>query len=109
MIYNLLLTLSHSPPASPLSNVAITRRGSGSVEVSWTPLSLIEARGFPKYVVSYISDDSSITGTVESTNSSVVISGLHRVIITDPKNNNKMADAIDAEKQIAFIKRRNNP
>ena len=32
----------------------------------------------------------------------------HRVIITDPENSNKMADATDAEKQIAFIKRRNN-
>ena len=70
-------SLTDLAPTSPLSNVAITRRGSGSVEVSWTPLSLTEARGFPKYVVSYISEDGSMTGTVESTNSSVVISGLH--------------------------------
>ena len=32
----------------------------------------------------------------------------HRVIIMNPKNSNKMADAIDPEKQIAFIMQRNN-
>ena len=33
---------------------------------------------------------------------------LHRVIITDPENNNKMADTYQPRKHTGFIERRNN-
>ena len=36
------------------------------------------------------------------------VCGVHRVIIEDPENINKLADAIYPEKQIAFLKGRNN-
>ena len=49
----------------------------GSVLLSWQPLSLTEAKGFPLYIVSYKSVDGSFRGSVNTTNSSVVISGLN--------------------------------
>ena len=51
-----------------------------AVHVSWTPLTLHEARGFPLYVVTYYSTSlgrvSRDTNRVTATNSSVVIGGL---------------------------------
>ena len=41
------------------------------------PLSLVEARGFPLYIVSYTSDDGAFLGSVNTTNSSVIITGLN--------------------------------
>ena len=46
------------------------------VVVTWIPLSLTEARGFPLYILSYTSNDDSSTGSVNTANSSVNISGL---------------------------------
>ena len=49
--------------------------------VAWTPLSYIEARGFPLYLITYTSDDGSTSGSVNTTSSSVaIITGL------DPQN-----------------------
>ena len=48
--------------------------------VTWTPLSYIEARGFPLYLITYTSDDGSTSGSVNTTFSSVAITGL------DPQN-----------------------
>ena len=46
------------------------------VVVTWIPLSLTEARGFPLYTLSYISNDDSSTGSVNTTVSSLNIPGL---------------------------------
>ena len=52
----------------------------GSVLLSWQPLSHTEAKGFPLYIVSYKSVDGSSKGSVSTTSSSVVISGLNSKI-----------------------------
>ena len=44
--------------------------------VARTPLSYIEARGFPLYLITYTSDDSSTSGSTNTTSSSVAITGL---------------------------------
>ena len=44
--------------------------------VTWTPLSYVEARGFPLYLITYTSDDGSTSGSVNTTSSSVAITGL---------------------------------
>ena len=46
------------------------------VVVTWIPLSLTEARGFPLYILSYTSNDDSSTGSVNTTSSSVKVLGL---------------------------------
>ena len=48
----------------------------GSVLLSWQPLSLTEAKGFPLYIISYKSADGSSRGSVNTTRSSMVITGL---------------------------------
>ena len=45
------------------------------VEISWISLSLIEARGFPLYVISYTLDNGTMR-TINTTNARIVISGL---------------------------------
>ena len=37
----------------------------------------MEARGFPLYIISYTSDDGAVLGSVNTTNSSVIITGLN--------------------------------
>ena len=63
-------------PTAPLTDVHVFALGDGSVRVGWTPLSLVEARGFPLYIVSYSSDDGAVF-SVNTTNSSVIITGLN--------------------------------
>ena len=64
-------------PTAPLADVDVVALGDGSVGVRWTPLSLTEARGFPLYIVSYTSIDGAVLGSVNTTNSSVIITGLN--------------------------------
>ena len=51
-----------------------------SVLLSWQPLSLTEAKGFPLYIVSYKSVDGSSRGSVNTTNSSVVITDINPMV-----------------------------
>ena len=64
------------PTAQP-DDVDVVALGDGSVRVGWTPLSLTESRGFPFYIISYTSDDGTVLGSVNTTNSSVIITGLN--------------------------------
>ena len=64
-------------PTAPLDDVDVIALGDGSVGVRWTPLSLTAARGFPLYIVFYTSDDGAVLGSVNTTNSSVIITGLN--------------------------------
>ena len=72
----------HPAPTAQVSNVTMKRiRNNRAALVSWTPLTLHQARGFPVYFVTYqpISDVQMMpvsSTTLNSTNSSVVISGL---------------------------------
>ena len=47
----------------------------GVVEISWISLSLVEAKGFPLYIISYTLDNGTMR-IINTTNSSIVISGL---------------------------------
>ena len=87
---------SNTVPTKPVGSVKASWNPDGSVLLSWQPLSLTEAKGFPLYIVSYKSVDGSSRGSVNTTNSSVVISGLNSKIsyifsiqITTEKGNNK--------------------
>ena len=63
-----------------MEDVKVVRNSDGSVSVDWTPLSLVEARGFPLYIITYTSDDGSTTGSVNTTTSSIVITGLNQEV-----------------------------
>ena len=39
-------------PAKPPENIQVTQLNTTSVNITWTPLTLFEAQGFPKYIVS---------------------------------------------------------
>ena len=62
-------------PTKPVENVTASRVDSGRVSISWIPLSLVEARGFPQYTVSYMSA-SGVMESVNTSKSSVIIYGL---------------------------------
>ena len=64
-------------PTTPLANVDVYTLGDGLVRVRWTPLSLVEARGFPLYIASYTSENGAVFRSVNTTNSSVIITGLN--------------------------------
>ena len=68
---------SHAVPKAQPDDVDVVALGDGSVRVGWKPLSLTESRGFPLYIVSYTSDDGAALGSVNTTNSSVIITGLN--------------------------------
>ena len=76
LLYNLL---NRTAPTAQVSNVKVERvNNNRAALVSWTPLTLHEARGFPVYFVTY--QPSSQVGrvaraskTVNTSNSSVVI------------------------------------
>ena len=53
-------------------------------------------------------DSNSIHVTLGIQHIELVKGVIHRVIITDPENSNKMADAYQPRKHTAFIDRRNN-
>ena len=62
-------------PTKPVEDVVASRVDSGRVNISWTPLSLVEARGFPLYTISYMSGGDQV-GSVNTNESSVIIHGL---------------------------------
>ena len=65
-----------SVPIKAVDSVTVEWTTTSSVLVTWTPLSYIEARGFPLYLITYTSDDGSTSGSVNTTSSSVAITGL---------------------------------
>ena len=87
---------TNAVPTRPVDSMKATRNPDGSVLLSWQPLSLTEAKGFPLYIVSYKSVDGSSRGIVNTTSSSVVISGLNSKLgyffaiqVTTKNGNNK--------------------
>ena len=72
---------THTAPTVKVQNVVTNWINDNSaVHVSWTPLTLREARGFPLYVVTYwpssLKRVSRDINSVTTTDSSVVIGGL---------------------------------
>ena len=63
-------------PISTISSVQVQWRPDNSAFLYWRPLAYTEAGGIPLYIVSYKSVDGSSTGSVNTTSSSVVITGL---------------------------------
>ena len=68
----ILLLVCHTVPTKPVENLTVSFRGSDEALVSWIPLSLADARGFPIYIVSYIPASCPGGGSVNTANSSVV-------------------------------------
>ena len=64
-------------PPKPVGSLKASWNPDDTVFLSWQPLTFMEARGFPLYIVSYKSVDGSSKGSVNTTKSSVVISGLN--------------------------------
>ena len=69
----ILLLVCHTDPTKPVDNVKVDLRGSDEVLVSWNPLSLAEARGFPFYIVSYTPSGCPGGGSVNTTTTSAVL------------------------------------
>ena len=67
----------HAVPIKAVDSVTVEWTTVNSVLVTWTPLSYYEARGFPFYLITYKSDDSSTSRSVNTTSSSVAITGLN--------------------------------
>ena len=67
---------TNAVPTKPVSSVKATRLPDDTILLSWQPLSLTEAKGFPMYIVSYKSVEGSSRGSVNTTSSSVVINSL---------------------------------
>ena len=67
--------LVQTVPTKPVEDVAASRVDGERVNISWTPLSLVEARGFPLYTVSYMSGGDQVE-SVSTNESNVIISGL---------------------------------
>jgi hypothetical protein len=74
---SIVLFTMEGVPTSPVNSVEVDQLDDTSIQVKWKGLTLSEAKGFPYYIVSYASDDGSITGTVNTTNSSVLFKGLN--------------------------------
>ena len=67
--------LFSAAPTMPVSDITVARINETVVRVTWTALTLIDARGFPSYVVSVMSRCEQVPS--QSTNStSVVVGGL---------------------------------
>ena len=97
-------------PTKSVSNVVAAFKDGNSVKVSWTPLTYGEARGFPLYIIGYTSDDGSITGSVNTTDSSVTIEGLNpqltftiTVQITTGNGNNAGPSTTSKKCKRAFV------
>ena len=75
-IINMFLcsTVTAIVPTKPVSNLTAFWKD-GVVNVSWISLSLAEAKGFPLYIISYMPNSGTMR-TINTTNSSIVISGL---------------------------------
>ena len=69
-------------PTKPVEDVVAFRVDSRRVNISWTPLSLVEARGIPLYTVSYMSNGDQVE-SVNTKESTIIIPGLspHRTYI----------------------------
>ena len=81
-----VLTL-HAAPTAQVSNVKVMRVNNNkrAALVSWTSLNLHQARGFPVYFVTYhpsaqVGQVARAINTVNTTNSSVIISDLEQTI-----------------------------
>ena len=62
-------------PSVPVSDITVTRVNDTAVKVTWTALTVNDARGFPSYVVSVMSRCEQVSS--QRTNStSVVVGGL---------------------------------
>ena len=66
----------HVVPSKGVDQISIIWTNENSVNVSWDPLSLLDCRGFPYYIVSYSSLEKGTTGSLNTTGSSVIFSGL---------------------------------
>lgn len=72
----------HSVPTLAPMNVNATRLNDTAMRVSWIPLTIVEARGFVKYVITYTrvaesrKRQASGTKTVNGTESSTVVNDL---------------------------------
>ena len=80
LLYNLL---NRTAPTAQVSNVKVERvnNNNRAARVSWTPLTLHQARGFPVYFVTYqpssqVGQVARAINTINTTNSSVVIDDL---------------------------------
>ena len=66
----------HIVPLKSVEQFSTVWTNGNSVNVSWDPLSLLDCRGFPYYIVSCSSPERGTTRSVSTTSSSVIISGL---------------------------------
>ena len=62
-------------PSIPVSDVTVTRVNDTVVRVTWTALTLNEARGFPSYVVNITIDGEQVSSQ-RTPSTSVVVGGL---------------------------------
>ena len=62
-------------PTVPVTDITVTRVNDTAVRVTWTALTLNEARGFPSYVVN-ITKDSEQVSSQRTPYNSVVVGGL---------------------------------
>ncbi len=62
-------------PAVPVTDITVTRVNDTAVRVTWTALTLNNARGFPSYVVSVTSKEKE-AANVTTPSTSVVVGGL---------------------------------
>jgi hypothetical protein len=83
-------------PSKSVEDVTVEWTSDTSVSVSWTPLSYSEARGLPLYIISYKPQDGSSVEIVNTSSSSVVITGLNPLVgyiftvqVTTGNGNNK--------------------
>ena len=67
-------------PLDSVDHLQVQWRADNSALVYWRPLADTEAGGIPLYVVSYKSVDGSSRGSVNTSSSSVVITGLNSQI-----------------------------
>ena len=64
-------------PTKPVGSLKASWSPDDTVLLSWQPLSFVEAKGLPLYIVSYKSVDGSSRGSINTSSSSVVISRLN--------------------------------
>ena len=73
---NVFTLYIHIVPLKSVDQISTVWTNGNSVIVSWDPLSLLDCRGFPYYIVSCSSPERGTTRSVSTTSSSVIISGL---------------------------------
>ena len=70
-----LFPFSCAAPVVPVSDITVTRVNDTAVKVTWTALTLNNARGFPSYVVIVTSKEREVAN-VTTPSTSVVVGGL---------------------------------